>query len=453
MIIRRKVLDNLKTVWFQVIFISLLSFSLRFIYALIMFKKDIMNSFMDDKLYQIWAENILIQGFWLLDTEKLLYDFIAPGLPWIMALFWKIFGVNWLVLFVVNAIINSMTCLLIFCLSKQIFKNNAMALLTGFWSALYILYVYYVPRAGKEAWVIFLIVFIVYLLFKLKSWYSFKSLCLVVSIGVCLSLLIHIDERYISYIPLFFVPVVLFKTIPVFKKIQIIMILSFVVIVAMLPWTIRNYMVYRKIILLSTRTERYVDYILPFNDKIKVRDIIREHSKWYLNSDQIDSVVNGSKTDFTSYLSIDVSQIQAMRNGNLPREYSGLEKRWNALIDMFQPVQIVTRYTGDGYRFEKKWSLEHNLASGLTYGLLLPFSIIGFIFLYKADKRIFLFFILLLAWHAFLHVVVFAGARARYRLPVDFVIIITGTSGMFFITKYFLRKLKRQPVEKEKNSI
>ncbi len=450
---KQKVISIAKNNWLQVIILFIFSFSLRIFYAFVMYQKNIMNSFMDDKLYQIWAENVLTQGVWLMNTEKLLYDFISPGLPWIMAFFWKIFGVNWLVLFVVNAIINSMTCLLIFCLSKQIFKNNVLALLTGFWSALYILYVYYIPRAGKEVWVIFLIVFIVYLLFKLKSLDSLKSLYLVVFVGVCLSLLIHIDERYLSYIPIFFVAVFLIKTIPFFKKILIIMILSFVAIVAMLPWTIRNYMVYRKIVLLSTRTERYVDYILPFNDKIKVRNIIREHSKWYLNSDQIDSVINGLKTDFTSYLSIDESQIQAMRKGNVPREYSGLERRWNALIDMFQPVQLTERYTGDGYRFEKKWSLEHNLASCLTYGLLLPFLIIGFIFLYKADKRIFLFFILLLAWHAFLHVIVFAGARDRYRLPVDFVIIITGTSGMFFITKYFLRKLKRQPVEKEKNTL
>jgi hypothetical protein len=131
-----------------------------------------------------------------------------------------------------------------------------------------------------------------------------------------------------------------------------------------------------------------------------------------------------------------------MRNhGKLPRSFSFIENALMSFRTLWKPVDITYNYTTGGYRFDGKWSLLHNLAVGMTYGILLPFFVIGWISLYRSNRRIAIFLLLILVYHTLIHIVFIPFTRNRYRIPIDFIIIILGWHGIRFTFTPILKKL------------
>ena len=117
--------------------------------------------------------------------------------------------------------------------------------------------------------------------------------------------------------------------------------------------------------------------------------------------------------------------------GYIPHKFNTLERYWAEFKEFWRPVRFTAGYVGSGFRFEgPSWSLAHNLSLGVTYGLLLPFFLIGSFFIIKYKNKYGIFFLILISTHTFLHVVLM-WVRNRYRIPIDALVILIAFYGLY----------------------
>jgi hypothetical protein len=140
-------------------------------------------------------------------------------------------------------------------------------------------------------------------------------------------------------------------------------------------------------------------------------------------------------------------QYDAIRNHNLvPYKFSFLKNAWMSFRTLWKPIDITYNYTTGGYRFDGKWSWKHNMAIGLLYGLLLPFGFAGLLHLARKKNKLAVFFGSVLLFHTVIHVLFIPFTRFRYRIPVDFILIILGCSSMLVLFSWFIQEfINRDP--------
>ena len=81
-----------------------------------MYFNDGTSKFIDDWDYISYAKNIMSQGIWIPDISKLYSNshLVGPAFPIILALLFTIFGENYLSVIILNAILSSLICVLIY---------------------------------------------------------------------------------------------------------------------------------------------------------------------------------------------------------------------------------------------------------------------------------------------------------------------------------------------------
>ncbi len=427
----------------RLLFLILLAILIRSLIGWVAYQKNVMTYFEDDLAYMNFAENILEQGPMVLDTHKLdiTAQVVGPGLPWLMAMFKKIFGDGWLMIFLVNAIISSVICILIFLLARIIF-DYTVGLWASLWSVIYVLFLKYIPTAGKEIWMTFLFTLVVLFVIKNeKKDYEtrFKYLNVFVMSGI-FSLLIHMDERYFMYFPLVLFFLIFLNNNGWKKGLTKGFIFVFLVLLLMVPWFIRNYIVYQKPVLLSLRTARFTDKILGYKEE---QYFVPVEQKWYLDDEQIQKAISGEKVKMKNDKSIRKNQLDAMKDGIIPHRFSRLEGYWSVFQILWKPVDFNRSYSTTGYRYDGVWSWRHNISVGLTYGLLLPFMFWGFVGLYRQKRKIAIFLGSILVYHSLIHMIFIPFTRNRYRISIDVIVIVLGVYGMTEFFKWVKYKLIR----------
>ena len=93
-----------------------------------------------------------------------------------------------------------------------------------------------------------------------------------------------------------------------------------------------------------------------------------------------------------------------------------------------------------------KWSLRHNIVTIASYGLLLPFALIGIVSLAKKRDKILWFFILPIFFHTLVHTLIWG--ETRYRLPIDMFLIISAGYGVSLTQKKYQISPRRNSVDK-----
>jgi hypothetical protein len=419
----------------------LIALLLRLFYALSNYQDNVMADFVDDKTYMSVAETILEHGPLALNVEyKSDINKIRPGLPWLMAIIMSLLGKNWLILFIVNVVINTFSIYIIYLLGRDLF-NQKVGLIAAFIAIVYVQYIKYIPTAGKEPWLVILFTSFFYLFNKLTVRKYFLKTTILMSL--VFGLLIHIDERYIAYIPVFFFLIILFDKQAKKIGLQKAFLFAGLILILMVPWTIRNYAVHDKIIIMSPKTERIADKILGYEPNQKVRKIQKvENTYRYLTNEQIDSVINGTKKHFKHGIEIPPEQILAMKDGILPHKFNKTEKALSTIEELWRPIDLKREYEADGFRYNGIWSLKHNLSVGLTYGVVLILSLLGIILLLRERNNWGLIFLIIILYHTFvIHVLFMGWAQARYRLPIDFMLIISASYFIYFLTKRYAPKI------------
>ena len=162
-----------------------------------------MQHFKDDLLYYEYAEQILEQNIFVLNIDKFEYPtthHVGPGIPWILSgIFYLIFK-NWLLVFIVNSIVSTFFCWLIYRFAKRIFGYK-YAIVSLVISTFYVLYLKVIPTSGKEVYISLLLLSVIYAISEL--FFTKKVYKQVVIISLIFTALLFVDERYFAYIPLF----------------------------------------------------------------------------------------------------------------------------------------------------------------------------------------------------------------------------------------------------------
>lgn len=417
----------------NVFHIFLISLLVRIAYLVLTYTPKSYQSLSDDLAYMNLAVNMVKHGLFILHTEELCLTakIVGPGIGWLIFPVIYAFGENWLALFIYTAFISSFIPAFIYLLAKTIYTHR-IAVFAAFWGIVYILFLKYTLTAGKDIWMTLLLLISIYI--SVKQINKTKYIFQVILLSFIVSLLIHLDERYIFFIPLFFIFLLLYGS----KKRNIKLIKSFffgfLVLVFMAPWLIRNYSIHKKIILISLRTAHYSDKILGYE---KIEYFPSHDGRWYISPSQIDSIKNNS---IKSYIEKKLlpQHVEAIKKGIVPHKFTNFETCFSSFINFWEPVDFCYSYYQTGYRFDGKWSLKHNLSSAFFYGIMLIFSIIGFYLLYKKQKIIIGYILSFILIYTLLHTFMIPFTTYRYRLPLDPYIIIAGSYGIIYTLKALL---------------
>lgn len=407
--------------------IILIAFIIRLGFGIVIFQQTGTSGYCDDWDYISYAKNILDQGIFVRDLSSFQSNshLVGPVFPMIVALSLIIFGETYLPIIILNVIVSTLICILIYLIGKQVF-NSKVGLIASFWSAFYVLFIRYIPRVLKETWVPFLFLFLILMFLCISKQKRISYINPIM--GLLFSLLIHMDERFFIYFPVLAICFLIFDKLNWKSGFKKAVIFSFTVILIMIPWLIRNYQVYKKPVIITERTSQFTDKIFGYNDETNESSkaiILPSH----LYKAVADSIIVGKVVKSTG------SRIKGIKRGislgYIPHKFNTLERYWAEFKEFWRPVRFTAGYVGDGFRFEgPSWSLVHNLSLGVTYGLLLPFFLIGSFFIIKYKIKYGIFFLILILTHTFLHVVLM-WARNRYRIPVDPLIIIIAFYGLY----------------------
>ncbi len=403
-------------------FITLFS---RIVYALIFYFTHPIPS--TNAYYEI-ANIILEQKKFFYYTGSPYYESAGPFLPMLNALTMLIFGKNYLGLYLVTALASALVTFFTYK-TARFFLDKPLSVVIGLWSAFYFFYFYFTPSPGKDTWMAFFMIFLVHELIVLFINRDFKwwRYLLFIFMFTCS---FHLDERFFIFSPFLFFLILYYEN-KGFKKFQWRKSVTLVLftMLLMVPWTIRNYHKHGKVVILSTRTEKFTDPIFGYESRGHMLDKYNDvFGFYYLKENQIDSVAAGLKTHTDMGYKIPPTMVEAIRKGNRPRLLTGIRAAGIRLLAMFEPFQIKGRFEKNGYYYYKK-SLRNNLATFLFYGVLFFFSIHGFYYLHKINRKVFYLMFAIIIIYALIHAITIPYTNWRYRLPLDAFFIIVGWVG------------------------
>ena len=422
--------------------IFLLALTVRLIYSVYAYVNiDPNDPELFNNLYYFIAQDIVEQGTPFYQTDDPYKDVVGPVMPWLNALGLLISGDNWIGIFLVSVLFST---LVVFYIVKTalLISSKTVAILAGLVSSINPLFLHFTATPGKDIVMAF---FIIYLIYELLYLFEYKTFSYLRFMMFTLMFVIsfHLDERFVIFAP-FILLFILVKETDRLKKLKIKKSLLFIVfvIVLMIPWTIHNFNKFDKVVILTTRTEKYTDQLFGYekNEPYFSEDFTDIKGLYYIHDYQIDSVISGKKTVTDAGYHIPAHWVKAMKQGKMPRPLMGFDAFLSRIVVMYEPFQWTGRWLRTGYYYEE-YSLRHNLVSFLFYGIFFLFSLPGFYFLYFHNKTTFYLSISTIIIYTIIHSILIPYTVWRYRLPLDALFVIVGLFGFFKTLQKMLPKL------------
>lgn len=169
-----------------------------------------------------------------------------PGYPLFLALIFNIFGHNYQSVRIIQALLDSLTCLIIFCLGRTVF-NSKVGRIAAICYAFYTPPIIFTGLLYTETLFTLILsvsVFFMLLAFKRDN-FSYWMLA-----GLFLGLAALISSRPVL-MPFLVLGALLLSRRPLKESMKSSMIVLFFMIVSISPWTLRNYMATGKFVLLE----------------------------------------------------------------------------------------------------------------------------------------------------------------------------------------------------------
>jgi len=251
----------------------------------------------------------------------------------------------------------------------------------------------------------------------------------VVLLGVAYALLIHTDSRFLFYAPFLALYVLLPRRAggwgwrPAF-------LLTLVVLLLTVPWTIRNFIAYHELVLIDTRTLGLIQmkgtndpgYLRP---PPEVAAIMRRHGVVPADNVQSDQPEVGPAATPDTRLPAQVSQI-----GVLDKASSNFKEFWR--ICRFKESYEI--------KYRPPWSRVPQLRLNSLLRSAAALDCVGSILSYRRDRAATLVLVLPILGHTLLHI--FAPfSNTRYRLPIELPMILVS---MYALTWIFSRAFSRK---------
>jgi 4-amino-4-deoxy-L-arabinose transferase-like glycosyltransferase len=176
-----------------------------------------------------------------------------PILPFLLAGSYKVFGHSYIPPRIIQSFIGSLTVLIMFILARRL-HGPRVALLTGlglvfFPSLVYTAGVFYV-----DCLFTFLIALTVYLLSVTPPSGEFRRIGLIGLSGIALGITVLCRPIFFAYVP-FAVLLILFRYGENWRRrVAYVLVLAAMAFMTIIPWTVRNYAMYDRLLLVSTGT-------------------------------------------------------------------------------------------------------------------------------------------------------------------------------------------------------
>lgn len=375
----------------------LLSLSLRILLTYKDYSSNHMNGWSDALLYLKYGESFASGNFYP-TTGQTNHMIVGPVIPMLVAVSkWLTGDPVWPVL-VFNCLLSALLVYVLFELGTKI-----IGLIAGYFLSVWSIFNFSLLRLNyqilKEPLVILLLPLIILSLVNIYK--NKKTLLNTILSSLMFSLLIHADERFIVYCPI----LLLFILFASKQRINFKLAGSWIAIllITMVPWTLRNYRQFGEIIILSPRTT-------SITSKLWGTDYAKMH---FSSEESMQRKIVSNNDD----------AMQATNEYGLqPRIYGKYEKYFKAFIHYWKPTYFKLTYIMYGNR-PVKWSLSHNISSILFYGIFLPFYFFGLIFSVFRKNWLIVYLGMIPFIHSILHTLMLWPLE-RYRLPMSFIIVL-----------------------------
>lgn len=374
--------------------------------------------------YNGYALAILNQPDWL-SNPSFLGDYRPPGYPLFLALIYSIFGVkNLLAVYIFQAVIGTLTVYYIFRLSSSIF-GEGKSFLALFWAGFYFFYLWYTGMILRETLVFFLIIFSfchLWLFFQSeRPSHLFRSGNLWAFI-IGFTFLFHTDPRYLFYIPFLAILFVIYCNF--WTGVKTYSWVLAMLILLLVPWTIRNYIAYDGFVLINTRTlDARQKNVSMRTKQLRTAMITETENKDYPSEQERTLIKRGQNPNNRT-----LEEIEIIKKDIYPAS-TFFQRKLYWLVELWRPARFTADYFPfPGARFQKTWSFRHNVSGILCYGTLLPFMFVGIYFLIKERNNVWVFLTFPIVVNTLLHIL--QWGRERYRIPIDAFIIILACYGM-----------------------
>lgn len=396
----------------------LLTILLRSVYVTVDYARNGTTKWVDDMYYLKLGEQITTGDLNLM-SETSASVIVGPVIPLLVALFIILFNEPVIPMFIYNIISTSLFVIVLFYLGRELF-NDKVGWFMSIWGVLFIECFKYSSHILKEPTLFLCVPLTLLLLIKsIKKNYSLKYL---LSSALSYSFLIHTDERFLIYLPIFAFSFFLVKPLTLSNFYRPILTWLAFVLILMLPWGMRNYLVYDQVVIITPRTT-------AFTSKFWGSNLAGKAS--HFEDDDVRDKFNRSRYE------------SALQFGNeygiTPRKFSNPEARYRAFINFWQPAYFSPTFIQYGYRIQK-WSFRHNVSSLIFYGIFLPFYFLGIFALLKRKLFLALFVALIPVLHSLIHAYM-VWPIERYRSPVTFIIVLVGFWYFLEVSKYVVKSL------------
>jgi len=370
-----------------------------------------------------WADAKLYLKHGLDFSQGNLYPEIMPEgplVPMIVALAKVVTGDPiWPVLFL-NCLLSSLAVFVLFRMGERLVHLYA-GYVMAFWYAFHHVTMRYNFQILKEPFLLLLLPLLILLLIRIHD-HKKVALSIVLS-SLMFSVLIHTDERYIVYGP--FILAFIILVLKGRYGLQKAGIWLAILLISMVPWTLRNYKQYGEVVILTPRTT-------AFTSKLWGTDIAKLH---FSNEETRQNLTDVFKE----------RAYQAARQyGVQPRLYGRYERYYKAFIHYWQPTHFRLTFIQDGFRPVKS-SLLSNLNGIFFYGIFLPFYLAGLVLAIVKRNGLMLFLAILPLVHSLIHTIMI-WPLGRYRFVMDFLVLIVA---LWFIKIYFGRLIHRARLKED----
>jgi len=404
------------------IFIFFFSFALRLIYLLqIRTNPHFSTPSMDSLYHDIWAQSIA-QGDWI-GTGVF---FRAPFYPYFLAIIYKVFGHSYFIPRLIQHLIGSFSCILIYFLAKKIY-NKTVAIISSLVAATYGMLFYFEDELLLDFFLVFFDTLLILLLLKAKD--SPKWSLWFIS-GIVLGFSAITRPNILFCIP--FICLWIFFTF--LKEFKIKKILSFCIIfllgagVIIFPVTLRNYLVGKDFVLIASQGG--INFYIGNNENSDGMSAIFYKPDWqyrdfeFLAQTQMGETMKPSEiSNFYYKKGIDFF---------LKNPAPALKLTSKKLYLFWNRFEISNNQ--DIYFFRRYSSLIRILPLGFWF--IAPLALTGIALSLTERKKIFLPLVFILSYMV---TVVMFFVTARFRLPVIPFLIIFASFSLYWIIKKIIQ--------------
>lgn len=414
--------------------VFLLAFILRLIYLLqVKSNPHFFSPTMDPLYHDIWAQNIA-GGNWI--GSKVFFR--APFYAYFLAIVYKIFGHNYIIPRVIQHLIGSFSCILVYFVAKRLF-NRTVAIVASLLAATYGMFIYFEDELVLDSFLVFFDLLLILFLLKTKD---SPKLSRWFACGIILGFSAITRPNILFFIPFVWLWIFLVFT----KQRKLKEILTFCIMfligsaLVIFPVALRNYLVAKDFVLIASQGG--INFLIGNNRNADGMSAVLYKEDWQYR----DFEHMAEKETGRSLKSSEVSNFYYKKGIKFfLDEPEKAFKLWVKKLYIFWNKFEVSN-NQDTYFFRKYSSLIRILLIGFWF--IGPLGLVGMILSWlggkeRANLRKSILLPILFVFSYMLTVVMFF-VTSRFRLPViPFLIIFSAFTLVWLGEKLINRKSKK----------